>query len=270
MPDDSLRSLRLLFARGRALCLIFGMFTMMIAGFTTYYNFENGYIGSGTIFWILMLVFGFISFITHWLVRYTHRISLLILLSLISMPGSFFIGGTILLVCTFRFRSRAKQLTDALVESVTPANWEQVVQKLESMHDSGDIDGLIKALETEKNNRTRNLAVIQLFRLADPKAIPSFTRALNDKVEDIRLWAALGLALFGKLDGLHILETGLQNKETSMRKLIVQIIENIDDSKVIGLLQAATKDSDKEIREIAQHALAARKPVDPYGKGKEL
>lgn len=117
------------------------------------------------------------------------------------------------------------------------------VQKMETKN---DVEGLIKALDYQKDLHVRANAASALGRIGDARAVQSLITALNDKEIDHRVADALGeigdKGAVEPLIGIFTASRGI------LRQSVVRALGKLLDDRALNVLRDALKDEDYLVR----------------------
>ncbi|MFB0563700.1 MAG: HEAT repeat domain-containing protein [Candidatus Lokiarchaeia archaeon] len=128
-------------------------------------------------------------------------------------------------------------------------------QDIRKMKDSGDIEGLIEALDYAGRRDIRMYAAMFLGRMGDRRAVEPLIRVLKDKGSDIRQWAAYALGELGDLRALDPLLQALRDTEWEVRKKATIALGKLGDVSAVEPLIQVLNDENWEVRWRAAEAL---------------
>ncbi|MHA1378270.1 MAG: HEAT repeat domain-containing protein [Candidatus Helarchaeota archaeon] len=99
----------------------------------------------------------------------------------------------------------------------------------------GNVEKLIRKL-TDKKAETRKMAIIELGKLGDLRAVDPLITRLKDDDEDVRLWAAVTLGKLGDERALEPLVKVVMNDNEKVKReaagAVVQIVPSFDDVNI--------------------------------------
>ena len=157
---------------------------------------------------------------------------------------------------------------------------------VESLEAKKDVEGLIKALGYEKDDKIRLAAASALGKVGDARAVEPLTAALKEKgslweaatwalgnmgapaVEslialledldnDVRLAAVIALGQTGDSRAVEpLMETLYWNLDDNVRAAAVMALGHIGDPRAIERLTVALEDADDNVSDLAAQALA--------------
>ncbi|MHA1301089.1 MAG: HEAT repeat domain-containing protein [Candidatus Helarchaeota archaeon] len=100
--------------------------------------------------------------------------------------------------------------------------------------------------------KTRINAIEELGRLGDMRAVEPLSRLIDDSNEQIRECAIWSL---GRLKASDVLIKNLNHKMDSVRKFIIEVLGNFEDTKALEPLIELLEDPDNEVRANAAWSL---------------
>lgn len=124
------------------------------------------------------------------------------------------------------------------------------IQKLKAR---GDVQGLIKALNYEKDKTVCRDAALALGQIGDERAVEPLIDALKEGDRLMRRTAALALGEIGDERAVETLTDALKDSDKEARQAGAEALGKIGDSRVVEPLIEALKD--KSLDEVAARAL---------------
>ena len=124
---------------------------------------------------------------------------------------------------------------------------------VEKMEAKRDVQGLIKALDYQKDASVRDAAAKALGKLKDARAVVPLIAALEDESTGVRREAAEALGKSGDARAVEPLIVALRDKVTDVRRDAAEALGELKDARAVEPLVAAL--SDREVRWKAADAL---------------
>jgi HEAT repeat protein len=120
----------------------------------------------------------------------------------------------------------------------------------------GDVEGLIEALNYEKDHNVRLAAASALGKLEDAQAVEPLIEALNDRRE-VKEVAILSLGKIGDPVAVEALINMLTDKNWEIRGSAAKALGQIGDLRGVIPLIDAVEDNSESVRWIAANALTS-------------
>ncbi|UCB56485.1 MAG: HEAT repeat domain-containing protein [Candidatus Omnitrophota bacterium] len=122
--------------------------------------------------------------------------------------------------------------------------------------DKGTVDSLAKAWLEENDLRVAREIAIAVGKIGDKKAAPAFIKTYKDKDEKIKILSSLILyKLLSKEGYFNDIKEAIHNKDDKLRLMTVWTLGEIEDQRIIPLLEEALVDSNQKVREFAQKSI---------------
>ncbi len=137
---------------------------------------------------------------------------------------------------------------------------------IKNLQERRDVNGLFKALNYQKDVRTRELAAAALGELGITLAVEPLAAALKDPSVDVRKAAASALGAIGDVRAVEPLFQALKENTGSISLSMAEAIKRFRDAHTIELAIAALKDQKFDVRYYAVEILAQigdRSAVEP-------
>jgi HEAT repeat protein len=125
---------------------------------------------------------------------------------------------------------------------------------VEKLKARGDVAGLIKALDYQKDDLVRDQAAVALGDLGDPGAVAALIAALKDNQSKVRIAAAGALGQIGAPSAVEPLIAALKDKENGMSVAAAQALKKIG-PPAFKMLIAMLEGESWDVRTAAAEAL---------------